>query len=203
MSLFDLQHVTITSDSWSVEVKYESWNSAIKKLKKDKNDFVIELNETGEWDSILKIDVSNNQSKRTCFITGINGGIYLYKNTTDSEGQTVKIEGDNLIFSVGINFISINLNTFKLNWMLEPDLAEVFEFYTLEDDFLLRGEIGIHRINKSGIIKWTFSASDIWVNIEGQKEVEIKEETIHLIDFNADHFEIDFNGNEIKKARYK
>ena len=50
-----------------------------------------------------------------------------------------------------------------------------------------------------GDIKWSFSGKDIWVNIEGKQEVEIKDDRIKLIDFENNEYEIDFNGIEISE----
>ena len=195
----EIQELTLSTDKWKVDLYYESWYSEIKTIEKNETDFVIELSEKGEWDSTLKIDLTDKESKRTFIITGIKGGSYLYSKSDKGNGQSVKIDKDNLILSLGLNFVSIDLEKLSLNWKLEPDMAEVFEFYDLENEYLLRGEVGIHRIDKIGRVKWTFSATDIWVNIEGQPEVEIAKNSIKLIDFNSDQYEIDFNGEEIKK----
>jgi len=197
---FDIQELTISADKWKVELYYESWNSPTKTIGKNDDEIIIELSEEkGEWDSTLKIDIAEDNAKRTCIVTGIQGGTYLHTSGGNENGQSVKVDGDNLILSLGLNFISIDLKELKLNWKLKPDMAEVFEFYDLDNDYLLRGEVGIHRIDKSGQVKWTFSATDIWVNMEGKPEVEIAENSIKLLDFNSDQYEIDFDGKEIKK----
>mgnify|MGYP007025696450 CR=1 FL=1 len=195
-SSFDIQELTISTDKWKADLYYESRNSPIKTIEQNQSDFVIELSEKGEWDSTLKIDLSDKKTIRTFIVTGIQGGTYLYKKGDNENGQSVKIDNDNLILSLGLNFVSIDLNDIKLNWKLEPDMAEVFEFYDLDNDYLLRGEVGIHRIDKSGQVKWTFSATDIWVNMEGRPEVEITDNSIKLLDFNSDEYEIGFNGKE-------
>ncbi len=195
---FDIQALTISSGKWTVTLNYESWNSPVKTVNTDESDTAMELSEKGEWDSTLKVDVSDEHHKRTCIVTGIQGGTYLHEKEREAEGQSVKIDKDNLILSLGLHFISVDLNNISLNWKLEPDTAEVFEFYDLEHDYLLRGEVGIHRIDKTGNVKWTFSAADIWVNMEGRPEIEITENSIKLLDFNSDEYEIDFNGKEIK-----
>ena len=186
-------------DEWKVDLYYESWNSPTKTIEKDENAVLIELSEKGEWNSYLRIEIRNEKSKRTCIVTGIQGSTYLQEANDTQNGQSVKIDSDNLLLSLGLTFVSIDLNELKLNWKLEPDMAEVFEFYDLENDYLLRGEVGIHRIDKTGHVKWTFSATDIWVNMEGRPEVEITENSIKLLDFNSDPYEIDFDGKEIKK----
>jgi hypothetical protein len=71
------------------------------------------------------------------------------------------IKNDSLILSLGFTLISINLRTLEINWKIRPDTAEIFEFYELESDILLRGEMGIHRVDFNGKVKWTFTARDI------------------------------------------
>ena len=195
----DIQELALSTDKWEVDLYYESWNSPTKTIEKNNSDFVIELSEKGEWDSTLKFELTDQKTKRTCIVTGIQGVTFLHKKENDENSQSVKIDNDNLILSLGLNFASIDLVKLNLNWKLQPDMAEVFEFYDLENDYLLRGEVGIHRIDKSGLVKWTFSATDIWVNMEGRPEVEITENSIKLLDFNSDKYEIDFDGKEIKK----
>ena len=195
----DIQELTLSTDKWKVDLYYESWHSESKTIEKTESDFVIQLSEKGEWDSTIKIELADEITTRTCILTGIQGGTILHKKGNDENGQSVKIDNDNLILSLGLNFVSIDLNNLKLNWKLQPDMAEVFEFYDLGNDYLLRGEVGIHRITKTGQVKWTYSATDIWVNMEGRPEVEIAENSIKLLDFNSDEYEIDFYGKEIKK----
>ncbi|MBI1185464.1 hypothetical protein GC194_14430 [bacterium] len=196
----EIQELTLSTDKWKVDLIYENCHSKTKTIETKEGYFEIELSEKGEWDSKLKIDLRDEKTNRTCIVTGIQGSTYLQKSNADENGQSVKIDSDNLIMSLGLNFVSIDLNELKLNWKIEPDMAEVFEFYDLENDYLLRGEVGIHRIDKSGRVKWTFSATDIWVNMEGRPEVEITENSIKFLDFNSNEYEIDFDGKEIKKA---
>ncbi|TLX77024.1 hypothetical protein E9993_04900 [Labilibacter sediminis] len=194
----DIQQLLISSENWTVALKCESWGSGTITDEIHKADMEIELSQKGVWDSILELQVSHKQDKKTCIVKGIQGSTYLHAINDDNEGQSVKIDSDNLILSLGINFISIDLNNLKLNWKLEPDMAEVFEFYDLEGDYLLRGEVGIHRIDKLGNIKWTFTSQDIWVNMEGRPEVTITDSTIKLLDFNSYEYEINFNGKLIE-----
>lgn len=193
----DIQNLTISSDKWSVGLYYEDWSCPVKTIKN--SGLGISLSEATKWSSTLKITLTDNKLERNCILRGIEGSTYLYKNNNNQKGQSVKIDGDNLILSLGRDFISMDLNKLKLNWRLRPDMAEVFEFYDLENDYLLRGEVGIHRIDKSGRVKWTFSASDIWVNLEGKPEVNVTDKTIKLLDFNSNEYEIDFDGKEISK----
>ncbi|QNR24535.1 hypothetical protein [Croceimicrobium hydrocarbonivorans] len=199
----DTQHLTLSSEKWKVDLVYESGYSAKKTIEAKEGDILIELSEHREWHSCLQISLEDGNSKHICIVTGIIGSTHLQKSSVDEKGHTVKIDYDNLVLSLGQHFISIDLNQLKLNWKLEPDLAEVFEFYDLDNDYLLRGELEIHRIDKAGNVKWSFSGADIWVNLEGRPEVEITENSIKLIDFKSDEYEIDFEGKELNTSYNK
>lgn len=193
----DIQKLTLSNHKWKVDLLYESWGLEKKTIQQHKSDAVLEWSASGAYTATLKIDVSDKNSQRTIVVTGIKGGVYLFCADENINYQSVKIENDNLILSLGVDFISIDLNKLDLNWRLEPDMAEVFEFHDFENEYLLRGEVGIHRIDSSGHVKWTFTGKDIWVNMEGRPEVEITENSIKLLDFNSDEYEIDFNGKHL------
>lgn len=96
--------------------------------------------------------------------------------------------------------VSIQTPTLEVNCSIEPNLNHIFEFYDLEGDILLRGEVQIHRIDLNGNIKWSYSGKDIWVDMDGKPEVTILESRIKLRDFNHDKYIIDFNGNTIQST---
>lgn len=194
-SSFHRQELDIKSEKWSVVLIYENGHSENKEIISIETDCVIQLAEEGEWDSVLLLNVSNSLQKKTCLIKGIKGSSSLEKISKKNNSQSVKLEGDNLVLSIGSNLLSIDLNNFKVNWNFKPDFAEVFEFYDFQNDYLLRGELEIHRINKKGTVKWSYGGRDIWVNIEGKPEVQIEEKIIRLLDFNSDEYIIDFDGN--------
>ncbi|OUR91198.1 hypothetical protein A9Q87_10970 [Flavobacteriales bacterium 34_180_T64] len=195
---FDKQNLTINSGKWSVELDYENWHSDKKEIKPTQSDIIIELSEEGNWDSVLRLVISNEDMQKTCLIKGIQGSSYLHLADEKGNSQSVKIDDNNLIISLGFNFISLNLNQLTLNWNLKPDMAEVFEFYDFQNDYLLRGEVEIHRIDKKGQIKWSYGGRDIWVNMEGKPEVQIEENTIRLLDFDSNEYLIDFDGNTLE-----
>lgn len=194
------QHVRITNDRLQVDLSFFS-HELFQELEKDltSSPAILELQDPNIFQSSsLKVDITTDTSVKTCVITGIHGSTFLHSIEKDKKSQTVKIEDDNIIVSAGIHFFSLNLQTLSFNWKLEPDMAEVFEFYDFQGDYLLRGEVQIHRIDKNGNIKWSYGGKDIWVNMEGKSEVTIEENRIRLIDFNSDAYLIDFDGKTIQ-----
>lgn len=192
-SKLDSQFLEIEDVNRRIELKYES------KLL-DKKDYLktIEITDSNSSDLEIRVFESRNEIN-SGLITGINGGVCLHKANEEDQGQSVKLSNGNLILSLGCNLVSIQIPTLKVNWNIVPDFAEIFEFYNLENDILLRGELQIHRIDLNGRVRWSYGGKDIWVNIDGKPEVTILENQIKLIDFNHDEYLIDFDGNSTSK----
>jgi hypothetical protein len=196
---FDNQKIKVSNNKFEIELCYEHWSANDKKVKDVTFDQQIEITKTGQFTSALGLNVEERGNKtRNCLITGLGGGCYLHIVSENDRSQTVKLDDEDLILSVGDTLLSFNLSTMALNWQVCPDGAELFEFYDLEGDILLRGEIEIHRISKKGNVIWSYGGRDIWVNIDGKKEVEIQEDRIKLIDFESNEYWIDFNGKTLK-----
>ena len=203
--IFFEHETSISNDKWKVNLSYESSTAKSKKIELEKDIPIIEIVENGGFHSAIKIDIKNNKNlNSSCVLTGIDGAFILYPKTKDkNESQSVFIKNDNLILSLGFTLISIDLNTLNTNWKIRPDCTEIFEFYEIENDILLRGEIGIHRIDFNGNIKWTFSARDIWVNMDGKEEVKIESNIIRLFDWESNEYLLDFNGEIIEDKPMK
>ena len=200
------EHETSISDGkWNIDLSYESSSGKSKKIESLKDIKQIPVIENGEFYSAIKMDVTDkNDLIKSCLLTGIDGAFILYpKSENENEGQSIIIKDDTIILSLGFTLICINLNNLSINWKIRPDMAEIFEFYDLEKDFLLRGEIGIHRIDLNGNIKWTFSARDIWVNMDGKEEVKIEDKGIRLFDFESNEYLINFDGEVLEDKPIK
>lgn len=193
---FDIQKLKIKTNNWDVDLIFESYNS---NNHSDKTfDYILKLNDEGEWTSKLVLLCSKvGESNKKCLITGIDGGCYFHLSSKEDNCQSVKIVDNQLIMSLGFSFVSLDLDRMQFNWIIRPDIAEVFEFYDLENDFLLRGELCIHRIDRKGNVKWSFGGRDIWVNPDGEKEVTIEKDKIILVDFESNRYIINFDGIEI------
>ena len=190
------QILNISNDKWNVEVSYSKINPENRKLEVEK---VIELQNEYKTNSIfISFQKNNSEIHKNVEINGLDGGFYLYKSTRNEKSQTVKLTENNLIMSLGFSLLSLNLNELKLDWIIRPDINEIFGFLDLKDDLLLRGESQIHRIDKKGNIKWSFGGNDIWVNLEGKNEMNIEENTIKLFDFESNEYLLNFDGVELE-----
>jgi hypothetical protein len=197
---FEKQNLTVKNSRFEVALNYEQWSSIDRELDKMSFDQLIVLGETNQLASSLVVKVQDKESNEinTCLIKGLDGGCYLHTASDTDSSQSVKLDEEDLILSIGFTLLSFNLSTMQVNWAIRPDRAELFEFYDLEDDILVRGELEIHRVDKKGNILWSYGGRDIWVNIDGQKEIEINKDTLKLIDFESNEYWIDLNGKTLK-----
>jgi hypothetical protein len=162
-------------------------------------DNIIEINEVGDWTGVLALNATyQNSVQKTCAMAGIDGGIYLHTATEKDKSYSVKLIDNVLILSLGFTFLSFDIDKQEIKWKVRPDSAQIFEFYDLENDFLVRGEIEIHRIDLDGNIKWSYGGRDIWVSIDGKKEVQVEQGQIHLTDFAGNEYVIDFDGKTLE-----
>jgi hypothetical protein len=198
-SLFDNQSLTVLNAYYHVQLSFVRDNLGKQELRKIGFDHEIQITDSDDWTSILAIEISKRDLLfKRVLVTGIVGGCYLHIANDEDKGQSVKLDGRNLILSLGVTLISINLKSATVEWMISPDMAEIFEFYDLGNDILLRGELAIYRIDKSGQVKWSYGGRDIWVNIDGRNEVTIMNDKIVLIDFQSNEYWINYEGGTIK-----
>ncbi|GGF24223.1 hypothetical protein [Flavobacterium limi] len=192
LEFFENQNLNISNEIWNVEISYSKTNSENKKSEIIK---VIELQNKYKSNSLfVNIQKRDSEIYKSLEISGLDGGFYLHKSTENHKSQSIKLNENNLIMSLGFTILSLNLNEIEIDWILRPDTTELFEFYDLENDILLRGEHRIFRIDKNGNIKWEYGGRDIWVNLEGKSEVNIEEDKIKLFDFESNEYVLNFDG---------
>lgn len=190
------QSLLLTSNGWKISLSHiEGWEHDLT-LQIQQEDAVIQLGDNRKPLQAILIEDLNSKEKRRCFLLLDQGSIVL-EPQRKSNARNADITGNQLIISVGICFVSIDLNSFTLNWKYEDYWPVYFEFHPLEDDYLLRGEMDVVRISKRGEVRWKYSGKDIWVNLDGKPEIKINDSSISLTDFNGETYEIDFDGKLI------
>jgi hypothetical protein len=196
---FSNQKLVLSNELLTIEIQSENDGADNRSLATDAYDYKMHLNEDWTYrSSLLSLKTTfEDGSEQSGLITGIDGGFYLHSKNEEGN-YSVKLEQNTLFLSLGFSFFSFDLVTQNFNWLLRPDIAEVFEFYDLEGDFLLRGETEIHRISKNGDVKWSYRGEDIWVNMDSEREVNIRQKSILLKDFNSKRYLIDFGGNTMR-----
>lgn len=197
---FSRQTLKLSNEFWTVELLYEREPLDHDEEEQSSRIKEIELHEQSSAPSRLTlVTVHPSGTRDVCRITGIDGGVLLFSAKEEGRGSCVKLEDNLVIMSLGFSFVCFNLFTQTIQWSLRPDVAEIFEFYNLENDFLLRGELAIHRIDISGTVKWSFFGKDIWVSLDGEREVQIQGDKIRLTDFEGTKVSIDFNGEMVEE----
>lgn len=191
---FDRQTLTVKNESVTVELFFERNENQFEYNNQNSYDKIIELNEVSNWSNELNVVIIFPSKTQKVLIRGIDGCLYLHSAEENENSYSVKLIENLIILSLGYTFFCFDIIEQKIKWKIRPDIAEIFEFYDLQDDFLVRGELEIHRIDKNGKIKWSFAGRDIWVNIEGKKEVQIIDNKIYLIDFENNEYVINFEG---------
>jgi len=125
------------------------------------------------------IDGSHNELLYKC-----NNNFLITTPTEDDTSQSVMLQEDKLIVSFFRNLVCFNIPDLTVKWNLELDKMPLYEFIQIENDLLIRGELQIFRISLEGEILWRTYGEDIWVNIDGKKEMQLIDDEIVLSDFN-------------------
>lgn len=129
-------------------------------------------------------------------LTGLDPYL-IYCKSNDEDSFSCSLEGNKLYLALDTNLVGIDLEMKEILFEVKADQSSLFELFTLEDDFLTRGEIEIMRISKTGKVIWTYSGMDIWVSISHEPEIVIHEDKIALLDFSRNKYFIDYNGKTL------
>lgn len=181
--------------NFEIELLYDSNNNSnLNSIIKSKNS---QINFDSEKENVVYksrhyivvkefgIEISNITIYQTNNISGI------FEDTFIIEDDKIWVISDNTIYCVEIPSL-------KLIWHKEFDLVTNISIHKLRNDFIVRGELLIFRISKSGKIIWSFGGRDIWFNPEGYNELTIEENTIRLFDFQSNEYVLNFDGNQIE-----
>jgi hypothetical protein len=135
---------------------------------------------------IFQDDVQINN----CILIASGGATGIYQNSS-------LVDNDHLLICCCDTIFCLTLPDLKLKWETQCDQATCFEIYKQEDDYIIRGELQITKLNKDGQIKWEFGGSDIFVSIDNEEEFNLEDDGILLTDFSGVKYKIDFNGKLI------
>ena len=108
------------------------------------------------------------------------------------------IQDDNLFLCCCNKVYSLQLPDLKYNWKHKFDTVTCFAIHPFNGDFIIHGELEIKRINPNGIVKWDFSAADIFVTHDGTEAFTIEENKITLTDWDGNKYVLDENGRLTK-----
>lgn len=121
------------------------------------------------------------------------GSFYTYdSDCAVLDGEVLTVLQDNTITQINVNDGSIirhiKLDCFGCN----------FAIYKVKKGYIIYGEIEITMLDFDFIKKWSFSGKDIFASVSDKNPFELRENSIHLYDFEDNEYEIDFEGNIIK-----
>ena len=115
--------------------------------------------------------------------------------TASMGSNSVIIDGESLILTCSNKVFSLQLPDLQLNWVIVADWSTCFGIYQYQDNYIVRGEVEITRIDRSGRIIWQVSARDIFVNIEHTgTEFQMRPEYIELMDWLGYRYKLFYNG---------
>lgn len=133
----------------------------------------------------------NKEVISSAIVSGLGGS-----TTIHSHSFVIKNEIIFICCASSIYALSLPLLDFK--WRKECDTATCFEIYEYADDLIIHGECEISRITIKGDIRWQFSGSDIFVNLEGKDRLRIEEDLIIAYDFQGYEYMINGNGETVE-----
>ena len=166
---FNNQHIELENQDYKVSISY--------------------INREDGTLSIKSEDVKSGLKHEVNFKSG--EGFWLTKKIEDDESQSVKIVNNKLVIALHQDLVCFKLPQLSIEWHQELDKMPIFEFLDIEDDIFLRGELQIFRIDLTGRIVWSTYGEGIWVNIEGNREMQIVNNQLVLTDFNGKKYYID------------
>jgi hypothetical protein len=190
-----IQHIGIHNNRWQVELTYDHSPSNGKEVNPAKFTRMINLQDSKGLSSLLYIRATNRAGEiKTCHISGVQGSSGLYTCDETNKGQRIKLYGDRLAICVDFVFFMLDLNKLEIEWKIKAEYDIYHAFYDLKEGYLLHGELEVHGIDGKGNIKWSHVGEDIWVNIHGKEEAQIKDDQIILTDFSYNVYVLDITG---------
>ena len=111
------------------------------------------------------------------------------------------VKNDRIYICCSQQIYSLNLTDLSANWRNQYDLATCFGIYEFDEDFIIHGELQVSRIDENGEIKWNFSAGDMFINPNGEKDFRIIKNKIELIDWEGYKYELNGEGKLLTKIK--
>ena len=128
----------------------------------------------------------------------INSCLLIGSGGTTVHPTSAILDGDSLLVCCGDTVFSLELPSLRLRWKTQVDLAACFQIYSIEDEYIIHGEVNVSRLNRQGDIVWSFSGCDIFVSLDNEPTFAIYDDHIALVDWEKNKYELDFNGKVIR-----
>lgn len=142
--------------------------------------------------------IQDDEIINSCIIIGSGGSTGIYQNSS-------LVDNDQLVVCCCDTIVCLSLPDLELKWKTKADSFTCFELFTLEDDYIVHGELLITRLDKNGKIKWEFGGTDIFVSLDATEGFRLEKDYIMLTDFGKTQYKIDFEGkllSDKEQAKY-
>lgn len=138
----------------------------------------------------------DGKEKNSCIILGNAGITGIYNNSS-------VVAAGQLLVCCADHIFCLSIPDLNLEWNIQVDQTTCFQIYSLQEDYIVHGELAISRIDKNGNIKWQYSGSDIFVTLDNEEAFTLNPDHIALTDFNYSKYKVDFNGKTIAYQEHK
>ena len=142
------------------------------------------------YSSKFGIIVKKNDKIISSAVISAHGG---YTSLNDSN---YIIEDNFIIICCGNTLFSLTLPELKLNWKIEIDEVTAFRIEKMNNDYIIRGELAISRINKEGKIIWQKYGSDIFVTYDESFYFDIVDNNIFTISWDGRKYKFNYDDGE-------
>lgn len=130
-----------------------------------------------------------NQLHKSAIISSTGGASIIHETSQIVKSNSITICCAESVFNLSIPDL-------KLNWLTKADWATCFQIFKYEKDYIIHGELSITRLRSNGEIMWQNSGADIFTTEKGEKNFELKNETITVKDWNNKIYKFDLNGKK-------
>ena len=111
------------------------------------------------------------------------------------------LEGEVLTILQNRSIVQLDVTNCSMTLFKQFDcLGCNYAIYSVENGYIIYGEIEIIMLDFNFDRKWSFSGRDIFASVSGKNPFELCEKSIKLYDFEDNFYELDFMGNLISEA---
>ncbi|MBE6543765.1 MAG: hypothetical protein E7675_05140 [Ruminococcaceae bacterium] len=144
----------------------------------------------GDMYTVLDISVAGPNSYSLALI----GSYHTYQDSC------AILEGSILTVLQNDHIIRIDLDTAQIIKEYEIDMCGIsFGIYSVKGGYIIYGEVEILKLDLDYRTLWSFSGKDIFVSATGKRAFELTKESIKLYDFEDNFYELDYDGNVLKR----
>jgi len=130
----------------------------------------------------------------------VNSCLLIGSGGTTVHPTSAILDGNSLLVCCGDSVFSLELPSLRLRWQTQVDLATCFQIYSIEEEYIVHGEVKISRLNRQGDIVWSFSGCDIFVSLDSETTFVLHDDYIALVDWEKNKYDLDFNGRVIRST---